>query len=181
MASRVLPMDWVLCKVDRCCSRPIVVAGNDVKYITTMRLFWPVHWTQTDSTRVWHLKHSLGSFLTIAPIQHRLSQFSPAGQVLGTIKYPSFIGQNVQLGSNPWGTWQDIIRPPCLMNKMMGLAPDPCFYSRQKEEVVSDWSKRARARATDKKKYVPRMKYGKLLNDKGSQILNGENNVCKMV
>ncbi|GFW61551.1 hypothetical protein TNCV_347991 [Trichonephila clavipes] len=45
-----------------------------VKLTATVCLFWPVHRTQTDGAYVGDLKHSIGPFLCITSIQHRLSQ-----------------------------------------------------------------------------------------------------------
>ncbi|GFX42256.1 hypothetical protein TNCV_4310911 [Trichonephila clavipes] len=45
-----------------------------VKPMTTVCLFWPVHRTQTDGARVGDMKHGIGPFLCITSIQLRLSQ-----------------------------------------------------------------------------------------------------------
>ncbi|GFU73975.1 hypothetical protein TNCV_3784901 [Trichonephila clavipes] len=47
---------------------------SQVKHMATVCLFWPVHRTQTDGAHVGHLKHSIGPFLCITSIQHRLRQ-----------------------------------------------------------------------------------------------------------
>ncbi|GFS47297.1 hypothetical protein TNIN_2181 [Trichonephila inaurata madagascariensis] len=72
--SRVLSMGWVPCRGDRYYSHPGVAKATQVKHMVTMRLFWPGHWTQTNGTRVRHLKDGIGPFLSIAHIQHSFSQ-----------------------------------------------------------------------------------------------------------
>ncbi|GFW99418.1 hypothetical protein TNCV_3007201 [Trichonephila clavipes] len=91
--SRMFSMGWVPCRGDRFYSRPGVATdiasethGRSVSFLASA----------SDSDRwsnVGHLKHGIGPFICITSIQHRLSQLSASGQVLGTMSFPILICQ----------------------------------------------------------------------------------------
>ncbi|GFT99929.1 hypothetical protein TNCV_1079691 [Trichonephila clavipes] len=92
-------MGWVPCRGDRYYSRPSVATNiASETHGHTVFLFWTVRRYQTDGAYIGDLKHGIGPFLCITSIQHRLSQWSPRGQVLRIMSFPSLICQTVYAG-----------------------------------------------------------------------------------
>ncbi|GFY44301.1 hypothetical protein TNIN_124261 [Trichonephila inaurata madagascariensis] len=77
-----------------------------MKHGATLCSLWPMDGTEADGAGFGHLKHAIGPFLPVIPIQHDLSQLHPGGESLGTMLCPSPVHQIVQFGlvnHNPHG------------------------------------------------------------------------------
>ncbi|GFS34051.1 hypothetical protein TNIN_332041 [Trichonephila inaurata madagascariensis] len=52
-----------------------------MKHVATLRSLWPMDGTEADGAGIGHLKHAIGPFLPVAPIQHDLRPTFPGASL----------------------------------------------------------------------------------------------------
>ncbi|GFY72641.1 hypothetical protein TNIN_21721 [Trichonephila inaurata madagascariensis] len=71
----------VFCTLGMCCYSLGVARGNSCEMCDNIALFLgTMHWTQTDGTRIWHLKNNLEPFLSINTLPTPLEPIESDGE-----------------------------------------------------------------------------------------------------